>query len=92
MWIGRQTDMTKLIVAINNFVNAPEKCFVYKRERKAIGKQLRVYGRQWQMEKLDCWTIHMKEETSQKQEEVEDEKTKNRMRTSLCSCWYNDNQ
>jgi hypothetical protein len=54
MWIGGQTDMTKLTFAVRNFVNAPEKCFICKSERKAIGKQLRRYGRQRQMEKLGC--------------------------------------
>ena len=35
----------------------------------------------------------MKKETSQKQEKEEEEKKmKKRMRTSICSCWYNDNQ
>jgi len=36
-----ETDMTKIIVTVCNFVNSPKKYFVYKSERKAIGKKLR---------------------------------------------------
>jgi len=50
----RETDMSKLIVPVCKFVNAPKKCFVYKSERKANGKNLGGMGRQRQMEKLDC--------------------------------------
>jgi len=40
-----ETDMTKLTVTVCNFVNSPKKCFVYKSERKVIGKKLRRYGK-----------------------------------------------
>jgi len=31
-WTGRQTDMTKLLVAINNFVNSPKEDLTVERE------------------------------------------------------------
>jgi hypothetical protein len=43
--MDRETDMSKLIVTLCKFVNAPKKCFIYKSERKATGKKFRRYGK-----------------------------------------------
>jgi len=42
---GRTDNMTKLAVAVCNFVNSPKKCFVYESDRNAIGKKMRSYGK-----------------------------------------------